>query len=187
MSTPENPEDPERTPRLIESLYPEYYQHELTEEEKDREALLCCHVDRRGRRCDRQKIENDTLCIKHGGSMTLAKESAQRRLLELQERSMRIANEMFDFGDDRVKTTVMLAVWDRTGLTPRAAFGQPSSEADSTLTNEEIATRLEEQAKKLRAEGKEKDAAKFRVETQAEQEKKRDDDSDADASTDKIH
>lgn len=113
--------------------------------------LKCAHVFKTGRRCTKDPVGDGALCVLHGGDEGEATESIRRRMLSLQEQSISVAEDLMVMGDDRVRQSLVVAIWDRTGLGPKSTVAIKEAEDDlMSLSEEELATRAERAAKRFR-------------------------------------
>jgi hypothetical protein len=76
----------------------------------------------------------------------------RRRMLALQLQSLDVAEELMALGDDKVRASLVVATWDRTGLGPKSTLEVTERSEDlSALTREQLALRAEAAAQRLRS------------------------------------
>ncbi len=117
------------------------------------DAVTCAHVTPKGLRCLRTPADGQAICVLHGASIPQAADAIQRKLLALQEKSIATAEELLISGDDKIRATVLIAIWDRTGLGPKSTLTVNSERPDlSPLSMQELAAEFDRLGKLARAE-----------------------------------
>jgi hypothetical protein len=135
--------------RLIDSL------PEMGKRKPSVIPITCAHVGKTGKRCAKNPVEGETVCVLHGGTLEGANLEVRRRMVALQLQSLDVAEELIANGEDRVRATLVVATWDRTGLGPKSTLEVKDAPDDlSELSREELAARAEAAAERLRRIGK---------------------------------
>lgn len=114
----------------------------------------CAFVFKSGLRCKRVAVDDDVVCLLHGGNIETATISLQRRMLLLQEQSLSTVEELLANGEDRIRSQVAIAILDRTGLGPKSAIERKKEEDFSGLTMSQIADEFEKLAHAARGRAK---------------------------------
>lgn len=89
--------------------------------------------------CGRAVNDGETTCVLHGASITLSKETIQRRILSLQEKSIAVHEEiMRDTYDDKTRLAAVALVYECTGLRKSHVVVEEHKEDLSGMSDEEL-------------------------------------------------
>lgn len=115
-------------------------------------ASVCSFTSENGTRCMEDAVEGETVCVLHGASVVRAKDQVQRRLLALQEKSIKVAESLLLGSEDKVRASIVVAIWDRTGLGPKSTIVLDKKEDLSGLDETTIVNELDNLTKVAKAE-----------------------------------